>query len=95
MIQSTVEMFNNCHEINGWAFWTWKKAPTKHPGLSTIRVPDQWQTVMAWLTSLFGKSKPEPVITRSGMARFLQAMKFKNTDYDRRMEKALFPQPSE
>ena len=29
MIRSTVEMYDRCPEINGWVFWTWKKAPTQ------------------------------------------------------------------
>ena len=46
MIRSTVEMYDRCPEINGWAFWTWKKAPNKCPGLMTIKVSKDWQTVM-------------------------------------------------
>lgn len=62
------------------------------PGLSTIRVPDLRKTVMAFVTSLFGRPKPETAIVESGMASFLEAIEFQNTDYDRRLEKALSQQ---
>ena len=89
MIASTVEMYARCPEINGWAFWTWKKAPTRFPGLATIKVPQDWQTVMDWLASVFGGQPPKPATIRAGMNEFTEAMKLKNCDYDKRLEQAL------
>jgi hypothetical protein len=89
MIRSTVEMYDQCPEINGWAFWTWKKAPTRYPGLVVIKVPDDWQGVMAWIGSLFGGQTPEPAKVKSGIKQFIEAMKLSSTDYDEHMEKAL------
>ena len=89
MIRSTVEMYDHCREVNGWAFWTWKKAPTNFPGLVTISVPDDWKGVMDWIGSLFGGQKPDADKAKAGMAAFIEAVKFKNADYNVRMEEAL------
>jgi len=94
MIRSTVELFDRCPEINGWAFWTWKKAPTTFPGLAVIKVPDHWLPVITSIGSLFGGSKPDPATARTGIKEFLAAMAFQNTIYDIRMEQALLPKPS-
>lgn len=91
MIGSTIEMYSQCPEINGWAYWIWKKAPTKFPGLVTIKVPKTWETVMDWLSSVFGGGQPSPATIRAGMKDFLEAMKVRNCDYDERMERALLP----
>jgi len=91
MIRSTVEMYDRCPEINGWAFWTWKKAPTMFPGLVTIKVPKDWQTVIAWIGSLFGGQRPDPATVRTGIKDFIEAVKVKNCDYDVRIENSLLP----
>jgi endoglucanase len=91
MIRSTVEMYDRCPELNGWVYWTWKKAPTKYPGLVVIRVPEDWQTVMTWVGSLLGSQPPQPATIRAGMKEFIEAMKLKSCDYDKRMAKALVP----
>jgi hypothetical protein len=92
MIHSTVEMYAKCPEINGWAFWTWKKAPNKSPGLLTIKVPGSWEPVMASAASLFGRNMPDQTKVAAGMRDFIEAVKFKNCDYDQRMEKSLLPE---
>jgi hypothetical protein len=89
MIRSTVVMYDRCPQINGWAFWTWKKAPTRYPGLVTITVPKDWEAVMAWIESLFGGQSPGPAKVRAGMKQFIETMNFRNTSYDERMEKTL------
>ncbi len=91
MIRTTVEMYERCPEINGWVFWTWKKAPNTFPGLVTIKMPGDWRVVMEWVGSLFGGSKPDPAKARAGMREFLEAMRLKNCDYDERMQQALLP----
>jgi hypothetical protein len=85
MIRSTVEMYGRCPEINGWAFWTWKKAPSKFPGLVTIKVPGSWKPVMASVASLFGGNMPDKIHVRAGMREFVEAVKLKHCDYDERM----------
>ncbi len=60
-------MYDGCPEINGWAFWTWKKAPTMFPGLVTIKVTKDWQTVVAWIGILFGGQRPDPATVRTGI----------------------------
>jgi len=90
MIGSTVAMFAQCPEINGWSFWTWKKAPNTYPGLVTINMPKEWTTVMNWLGSLFGGKPQPPVATiREGMQEFIQAIKLENCNYDERMAQEL------
>jgi len=91
MIRSTVSMYEGCPEINGWAYWTWKKAPTKFPGLVTIKVPADWKPVMASVGSLFGGGMPEDAKVRAGMQDFIEATKLTNCNYDERMEQALLP----
>ena len=91
MIRTTVEMYDRCPAINGWAFWTWKKAPSKSPGLVVIKVPKDWEAVMASVGSLFGGEMPDPATVRTGIKEFIEAMKFKNTSYDLRMERASLP----
>jgi hypothetical protein len=91
MIRSTVEMYDECPEINGWVFWTWKKAPNKFPGLVTMKLPGDWIDVLEWVGSLFGGGKPEPVTIRAGMREFIAATKLKYCNYDERMQHALLP----
>ena len=91
MIRTTVEMYDRCSEINGWSFWTWKKAPNKFPGLVTITVPGTWEPVMASVASLFGHNMPDQAKVRAGIRDFIEAVKLKNCDYDQRMEKSLLP----
>ena len=91
MIRSPWKCTTDVPEINGWAFWTWKKAPSKSPGL----VIDQGaeglgdrhgigSAACSGKDSRFGK-------VRTGIKEFIEAMKFKNCEYDERMEKALLP----
>ena len=84
-------MYDGCPEINGWAFWSWKRAPTKHPGLATIKLPKDWERVMAWVASLLGGGQPDPATIRAGIRTFIEAMKLKNCEYDQRMQQALLP----
>ena len=91
MTRSTVAMYDHCPEINGWAFWTWKKAPNRYPGLVIIKAPKDWETVMTWISSPFGGQKPDPATVTTGMKEFIDAMKFKNSSYDVRMENVLLP----
>ena len=43
MIAGTTKMYrDHADVISGWAFWTWKKAPTRFPGLCVVEVPADW-----------------------------------------------------
>jgi hypothetical protein len=91
MIGSTVEMYERCPEINGWAFWTWKKAANNSPGLVTIKTPESWDKVMDSVGSLLGLHMPDEAKVRTGMKEFIEAAKLKNCAYDERMKRALTP----
>ena len=89
MIGSTVDLFARCPEIDGWTFWTWKKAPSAYPGLITIKLPKDWKTTMDWLGSLFESRQPGPDTIRAGMKEFIEAAALDHCVFDSRMEQAL------
>jgi hypothetical protein len=89
MIRSTVEMYERCPEINGWVYWTWKKAPTRFPGVVVVKIPRDWEIVMDSVGSLLGGKMPDAATVSRGFEEFVEAVKVKNCDYDERMEKAL------
>ena len=88
MMASTRAMFDRVPEIVGWAYWTWKKAPTKYPGLATIAVPSDWQPIAKWV-SFPVLQKPTPAQTIKGMDAFVPAIVLSNTPVDMRMSKVL------
>lgn len=91
MIGTTVEMYDRCPEINGWAYWTWKRAATQSPDLAVIKIPKDWAADMTWIGGFFAGKRPESAAMQAGIREFLDAVDLKNCDYDTRMEKALLP----
>ena len=85
MIRSTVAMFNRDSAVAGWAYWTWKRAPTRFPGLEIINVPTEWQSVMNWIVHPLFNRRPSRDETLRGMAEFLNAVSINETTFDGRM----------
>jgi endoglucanase len=88
MIASTKAMYDRTPEIAGWAYWTWKKVPTKFPGLATITVPDDWKPIAKWLSFPVAQ-KPTAAQTINGMDAFVAATQLSNTPVDMRMVQVL------
>ena len=91
MIGTTVKMFDEHPEICGWAFWSWKRAPTSYPGLVTVKVPAGWQKVMAWINHPILRQKPTTAETREAIKEFLEAVKLENGQLDKQMLQELLP----
>lgn len=85
MIQTTTAMFDNDGSIVGWAYWPWKRAPTRYPGLEIIDVPKEWRSVMNWIVHPFFNHRPSRDETLRGMDEFLRAASITNTTFDARM----------
>lgn len=84
MTESTVRMFDGSAEIAGWAYFPWKRAPTKYPGLETFEVPEDWKKVMTWITApLF--NRPTRARALSGMQEFIHTVQLENASLDQRM----------
>ena len=104
-IRSTLGMYEQYPEIAGWAFWTWKKAcPTPRqpwtaaslrdesgfPGLVMVPMPKDWARTMNWLGSVLGFfGRPESDTIKRGARDFLEAVQFKNCQYNEEMERLL------
>jgi hypothetical protein len=87
MMESTLRMFE-APEIAGWSYFTWKRAPTKYPGLAIIDVPEDWKKVMNWIAApLFNRPMRGRAV--SGMHEFVQAIRMENTPVDHRMASIL------
>ncbi len=91
MIGTTVNMFDEHPEICGWAFWSWKRAPSSHPGLVTVKVPAGWQKVMAWINHPILRQKPTTAEARQAIKEFLEAVKLENGQLDQQMLQELLP----
>ena len=90
MIRSTVQMFEAPDNgFSGWAFWTWKKAPTKFPGLVTAPVSRDWRAVIDWVGSWFFGYKPAHATAGAGLNDFLKAVRLENCQVDQQMVNAL------
>lgn len=91
MIRTTVHMFDAPENgFCGWSFWTWKKAPTKFPGLVTVKVPPDWQAVMNWIGAWFGR-RPGRAQAVAGINNFLQSVRLEHCQLDEQMVNALNP----
>jgi endoglucanase len=88
MIASTKAMYQETPEIAGWAYWTWKKAPTKYPGLAIINLPADWKPIAKWL-SMPLPPKPSLAETTKGIDAFLPATLLSNTEMDMHMAEIL------
>jgi hypothetical protein len=93
MIGSTISMFDEMPEISGWAYWTWKKAATKYPGLATISLPADWVPIAKWISFPLGK-KPAFEQASRGLADLGAATRLENTSWDAQMQKILIKTPA-
>lgn len=92
MIASTRRMFEDpANHVSGWAYWPWKMAPGKYPGLMMIHIGDNWQAVMDWESKVipWPKLKPSPERAEAGMREFLEAVKVEHCTVDQRTKDAL------
>lgn len=87
MIASTAALYNDpANDVNGgWAYFTWKRAPTSYPGLAVITIPGSWQSVMNWIVSPLFNKKPTAAAAATGMQDFVNAVKLANTPVDQQM----------
>lgn len=88
MIDTTTAMFNGMPEVAGWAYWTWKKAPSKYPGLATITLPADWTAVAKWISLPLGL-KPSLAKANRGLDDLVRATKLENTSWDTRMQQMI------
>lgn len=89
MIRTTVQMFESPDNgFSGWAFWTWKKAPTLFPGLVMVKLPSSWRPVIDGTGSWFGR-KPDRRQAVNGLDDFLKAARLENCQLDQEMLAAL------
>lgn len=90
MIVSTVQMFREEKDVlSGWCFWTWKRGPSRSPGLAVINVPAGWSKTMRWVDSGLFNKKPTAKSAAESAAAFVEAVKLENTQLDERMIDAL------
>ncbi len=89
MIKSTVSMYESAPEIAGWAYWPWKRAPTKYPGICIVNPPEAWSKMMNWVVSPFLRRKPDRDAALNAMKEFIAAVSLANVDCDARMVKIL------
>ena len=81
-------MFDDMPEIVGWCYWTWKKAPSKYPGLATISVPEEWKPVAKWISFPLGK-KPGRAEATQGLEALVPATRLDKTPIDMKMVQIL------
>jgi len=84
MISSTITMMAAHDAVTGWAYWTWKKAPTRFPGINTIKIPAVWETLDKWLAQ---PDQPplKPSFVNNAMDEFIDSIKLGNTSTDSKM----------
>jgi hypothetical protein len=86
MIDSTLALFRNPeNDVDGWAFWTWKRAPAPHPTLMTIDLPAQWKHVVERDSSPLALGKPKANETREAIEEFIQAIRLDRDQPDQKM----------
>ena len=92
IIGSTAKLFEPHPEICGWSFWPWKKAPTRYPGLVTIKLPADWRQLMSWINHPLLNHKPTEAEARRALGAFLGAIKLAHGQWDQRMLRELLGQ---
>ncbi len=86
MIDSTLALFDNpANDVDGWAFWTWKRGPAPNPTLMTIDLPAQWKHVVERDSSPLALGKPKGNETREAMQEFIQAIQLDHNQPDQKM----------
>lgn len=88
MIESTVALFRESPWMVGQCFWTWKRAPSKSPGLAVYSVPPDWMKSLEWIIWPV-KAKPSKEAVETSIEQFLQAVQLKNCHVDRHMAEIL------
>jgi hypothetical protein len=92
MMQSTVALYEDPRNlVSGYAFWTWKKAPTSHPGLMVIAQPPPWRDLIRWLAKRWFARQPTPEEASAAIREFLDATACDRTRENRQMREALQP----
>jgi hypothetical protein len=77
--------------VSGYTFWTWKKAPTSHPGLMVIAPPPAWTDLMRWIGKRWFALQPTPQAASAAIRAFLDAAACDRTREDPQMRDALQP----
>jgi len=92
MIRSTVAMYEDpAGLVSGYAFWTWKKAPTSHPGLMVIAEPPPWRDLIRWIAKRWFARRPTPEEAAVAIREFLDAAACDRPREDPQMRDALQP----
>lgn len=84
MLESTVTMFERAPWITGWSFWTWKRAPSRFPGLVVFDVPPEFKRILDWIIWP-ARVKPPRATVDNGIAQFLQAVQLRNCHLNQQM----------
>lgn len=91
MIRSTVDLYAVEPVINGWVYWTWKKAPNHFPGTLVVKMDPNWKAVIDWLSSPLGLNPPDAATIRAGMKAFIEAIDASKCEENAKMIRAVLP----
>ena len=74
-IAATVQAFvDPQYQVNGWALWTYKRAPDANPTVETVTIPAAWRTTMLWVTAPLTHARPTAAQVSTGMSQYLAAV---------------------
>jgi endoglucanase len=73
-IDTRAMLENPANDVEGWAFWTWKRAQTSVPNLNVVVPPDNWKYVVSWITTPGLLIRPSASYTTAAMADFLTTL---------------------
>jgi hypothetical protein len=73
-IDTRAMMEDPANDVEGWAFWTWKRAQTSVPNLNVVVPPDNWKYVVSWITTPGLLARPSSSYTTAAMADFLTTL---------------------
>lgn len=90
MMRTTVAMFDEADPVMGWCFFTWKRAPTRYPGLVTVTIPAPWQQTINWIAWPL-RAKPRKEVALTGIHEFTNAVLLDHGRLDTEMVNALLP----
>jgi hypothetical protein len=86
-IERYITLFNQTSTIAGWAHWTWKQVPG-NPALHDIEHTPASRKLIEWMTNA-GRARPTVDEAEQGMADWIEAIKFRNTIPDARLQEIL------
>ena len=90
MIESTVGLFDRPeNDVVGWAYWTWKRAPTNNPSLMSIKLSPLWSHLIERASSPLGLGEPSRMQALAAMKEFVSAIRLENNIEDPRMTSIL------